>query len=227
MAGPRWDSRGGRCLAPHNDHEVLIFPTHLQPGQCRNLQGKEAAEDTGGKQSNAGERSPLCVARAASSLAGAHSRAGLMGSWHSWGCQSGRRLISWGGAAPSCTRSLPVAGLTSEGGEDGGHGRDHIPRRHCCPHLTTVCSRRSEAEQGAALALLRTQDGHWFQKSLWGSWVMSRRRGTPREADRQRPGRGAGGVRSGGRVAVGGPVPALVGGHIAGGGGGRLLEACS
>lgn len=40
MAGPRRDSRGGRCLAPHNDHEVLIFPTHLQRASAPTCRGR-------------------------------------------------------------------------------------------------------------------------------------------------------------------------------------------
>lgn len=74
--GPRRDLRGGRRLSPHNYREVLIFPAHLRLGQCPNSQGKEAAEDTGGKQSNAGERFPLGGAHTTPSFTGMRSWAG-------------------------------------------------------------------------------------------------------------------------------------------------------
>lgn len=196
-----------------------------------NVQGKEAAEEAGGEQSGRGGVICALCTHAVSSFAGMHERAAITGSWNDSGPleRPPAHKLTWG--APSGRGSLPAAGLTSEGSENVAVGRTTYLILTVLPPAT-ACSGRPEAgaargsavkaQKEAALVLSWTQDGHQFQKVLPGTrvrtstcQVMSRPRGAPRQADRRWPDPGAEGA--GGRVAVHGPVPRLLGGLTAGG----------
>lgn len=196
-----------------------------------NVQGKEAAEEAGGEQSGRGWVICALCAHAVSSFASMHERAAITGSWYDSGPpkQPPAHKLTWG--APSGRGSLPVAGLTSEGGENVAVGRTTYLIPTVLPPAT-ACSGRPEAGAARGSAVKAQKEAAWFSVGLRMvissrrffrapavrtsmCQVMSRPRGAPRQADRRWPDHGAEGA--GGRVAVHGPVPGLLGGLTAGG----------